>query len=107
MKTTIKLYRPFSTESLAETTTTDLSLIDYYLKALNPFTHRVFVRWNDLEFDVHIDSFGDSADIEVNSLDGYNSYRSFYFKTSKQAADFIKEYISDTIEEHKRWGVAV
>jgi len=106
MKTIIKLYRPFSTEPLAETITTDLSLIDYYLKALNPFTHRVFVKWNDLEFDVHIDSFGDSADIEVNSLDGYNTYRSFYFKTSKQAADFIKEYISDTIEEHKRWGVA-
>ena len=107
MKTTIRLYRPFSTEPLAETLTTDLSLIDYYLKALNPFTHRVFVKWNDLEYDVHIDSFGESADIEVNSLDGYNSYRSFYFKTSKQAADFIKQDISDMMEEYKRWGVAV
>ena len=73
MKTIIKLYRPFSTESLAETITTDLNLIDYYLKALNPFTHRVFVKWNDLEFDVHIDSFGDSADIEIDSLDGCNT----------------------------------
>lgn len=107
MKTTIRLYRPFSTEPLAETLTTDLSLIDYYLKALNPFTHRVFVKWNDLEYDVHIDSFGESADIEVNSLDGYNSYRSFYFKTSKQAADFIKQDINDMMEEYKRWGVAV
>ncbi len=107
MKTIIRLYRPFSTEPLAETITTDLALIDYYLKALNPFTHRVFVKWNDLEYDVHIDSFGESADIEVNSLDGYNSYRSHYFKTSKQAADFIKQDINDTIEEYKRWGVAV
>ncbi len=107
MKTTIKLYRPFSTEPLAETLTTDLTLIDYYLKALNPFTQRVFVKWNDLEYDVHIDSFGDSADIEVNSLDGYNSYRSYYFKTSKQAADFIKQDINDMMEEYKRWGVAV
>lgn len=107
MKTTIKLYRPFSTKPLAETLTTDLTLIDYYLKALNPFTQRVFVKWNDLEYDVHIDSFGDSADIEVNSLDGYNSYRSFYFKTSKQAADFIKQDINDMMEEYKRWGMAV
>ena len=103
MKTTIKLYRPFNAEPLAETITTDLSLIDYYLKALNPFTHRVFVKWNDLEFDVHIDKFGDTADIEVDAVDGYHTYRSFLFKTIKQAADFIKQWISDIQEEYKRW----
>ena len=102
MKTTIKLYRPFSKEALAETTTTDLTLIDYYLKALNPFTQRVFVKWEDEEFDVHIDDFGDTADIEIDVLDGYNTYRTFFFKTSKQAADFIKQWINDMQEEYKR-----
>ena len=103
MKTTIKLYRPFNKEPLAETTTTDLTLIDYYLKALNPFTQRVFVKWEDEEFDVHIDGFGDTTDIEIDVLDGYNTYRAFFFKTSKQAADFIKQWINDMQEEYKRW----
>lgn len=103
MKITVKLYDGNDGSDLInmEIYSGSLDIINYFIKHLEPEQEGLYIKFNDIQFNISLGYVGYFTEYAVNVAEGEYIDHSFGFETASEAWELVREYLDNAIDTER------